>query len=127
MRIFRFALIFLLLLSCSNKNTKSTSLTDFIPENTTVILKVNNKERFSSSIQNNEFLKNLSKTAKLKSINESLGFLSLLNPTNDVLICFSKDDSDSLHISLITKDSKDLFQQDSLKKSNLHFYREPFQ
>jgi hypothetical protein len=115
MRFFRVALIFLLLLSCSNKNTKPASLTDFIPDNTTVVLKVNNKERFSSSIQNNEFLKNLSKTEKLKLINEPLDILSLLKPANDVLICFSKDDSDSLHISLITKDSKDLFQRDSLK------------
>lgn len=115
MRFFKFVLIFLLLLNCSNNNTKHNNLTDFIPENTSVVIKVTNKESFSSSIENNEFLKSLSKSSSIKSVNEQLNYLSLLNPANDVLICFSRDDIDSLQVSLITKYSKDLFQRDSLK------------
>jgi hypothetical protein len=115
MRFFKFALIFLLLLNCSNNNTKHNNLTDFIPENTSVVIKVTNKESFSSSIENNDFLKSLSKSPSIKSVKEQLNYLSLLNPANDVLICFSRDDTDSLQVSLITKYSKDLFQRDSLK------------
>jgi hypothetical protein len=110
MKFFRFSLLFLFIFSCSNENTDHSSLFHFIPENTSVVLKTSNIESLKNSIENNDFIQNILKTNVYKNLN-----LSLLKPKNHVLICFSKDDVDSIQYSVITKYSKDLFLRDSLK------------
>ena len=107
MRFFRFTLIFLFVLGCSNNTTKYTNLTDFIPENTSIVIKTNNKAGFLNGIENNEFLKNLSKSKALKSVSDHVNYFSLLKPDSELLICFSKNESDSLIVSVITKQTKD--------------------
>jgi len=115
MRFFKFFLLFLVIFSCSNENTNHTSLFHFIPKNTSVILKTSNVESLKSSIGNNDFIESISKTTTYKNLNKQLNGLSLLKPKDQVLICFSKDDLDSLQYSVITKYSKDLFHRDSIK------------
>jgi len=118
MRFFRFSLLFLVIFSCSNENTNHTSLFHFIPKSTSVVLKTSNIESLKSSIENNDFIESISKTTAYKNLNKQLNGLSLLKPKDQVVICFSKDDLDSLQYSFITKYSKDLFNRDSLKNYN---------
>jgi hypothetical protein len=115
MRFFRFSLLFLFIFSCSNKNTDHSSLFHFIPENTSIILKTSNIESLKNSIENNDFIQSISKTKAYRNLNQQLKGLSLLKPNSQILICFSKDDLDSIQYSFITKYSKDLFLRDSLK------------
>ncbi len=115
MRFFRFSLLFLFIFSCSNENIDHSSLFHFIPENTSIILKTSNIESLKSSIENNDFIQNISKTNAYISLNQQLKSLSVLKPSGQMLICFSKDDLDSIQYSVITKYSKDLFVRDSLK------------
>ncbi len=119
MRFFCFSLFFLFILSCSNEKTNHTKLIHFIPKNTTVLIKISNLENLKSSIHNNDFLQSLSNTKAYKNLDRQLENVSLLKPTEQVLLCFSRDHSDSLEYSLITKYSKNLFQRDSL-----HNYKE---
>lgn len=115
MRFFRFSFLFLFIFSCSNENTDHSSLFHFIPENTSVLLKTSNIESLKNSIENNDFIQSISKTNAYKNLNQQLNGLTLLKPKEQVLICFSKDDLDSLQYSVITKYSKELFIRDSLK------------
>lgn len=114
MKFLRFSLLFLFIFSCSKKNSSESELIHFIPQNTSIIIKTANLEGFKSSILNNDFILNLTKTNTYKNVSEKLDGLSLLKPTDNVLICFSQDNSDSLQYSVITKYSKDLFKRDSI-------------
>jgi hypothetical protein len=108
------ALILLLICSCTNPNANRSKLIHFVPENATVILKTSNLESLKSSIQNSDFLQKLSKTNSYKTLENKLKSLSILNPIDETLICFSKDKTDSLQYSIISKYHKNLFKTDSL-------------
>lgn len=115
MRFFCFALLITLLFSCSNTSTNKYKLTDFVPENTDVIIKTSNLESLKSSINNSDFLQHLTKTQSYTILQSQLEGLSLLKPNGAVLICFSKDNNDSLQYTLITKYHESLFVTDSLQ------------
>tara|TARA_R110000868_G_scaffold194178_3_gene439531 strand:- start:26440 stop:28875 length:2436 start_codon:yes stop_codon:yes gene_type:complete len=115
MRFFCFSLLLLFILACSNEKTNHTKLIHFVPEKTSIIIKTSNLESLKSSIDNNDFLQSLSNTKAYKNLDRQLKNVSLLKPTEQILICFSSDHADSLEYSLITKYSKDLFQRDSLR------------
>lgn len=114
MRFFGFTLFLIIIFSCSNTETDRSKLIHYIPENSSLIIKTDNLESLKSSINNNDFLDNLSKTNTYKSLQNKLDVLSLLKPKSEVLICLSKDKLDSLQYTIITKYNKDLFLTDSL-------------
>ncbi len=114
MRAFCFSLLLILLFNCSNTKTNRSKLIDFVPSNTSIILKTSNFESLKSSINNSGFLQKISKTHAYKNIENTLENLSYLKPVNDVLICFTRDSKDSLQYSIITKYHQQLFETDSL-------------
>lgn len=114
MRFFYLPLITLLIFSCDTTQTNRTKFIDFVPENASVIIKSSNMEGLKSSINNSDFLQEISKTKSYKNLENRLENLSYLNPVNDILICFSSDLNDSLQYSIITKNHPDLFLTDSL-------------
>ncbi len=115
MRLFCFPLLFLFIYACSNEKTNHTQLIHFVPENSSVILKTSNLESLKNSLQNNDFLQHFSKTDTYKNLESQLNGLSLLQPSGELLICFSRNAKDSLEYAIISKNSKGLFVRDSLK------------
>ena len=114
MRFFYLTLITLIFISCNNTKTNHLKLIDFVPENASVIIKTTNIEGLKSSLNNSDFLQKLSKTNSYKNLEHKLENLSYLNPSSDVLVCFSNNLKDSLDYTIITKYNKDLFIIDSL-------------
>ena len=116
--IFYFILITFLVTSCSI-DKKSSSLSDFIPENPSIILKISNIESLKSNINNNNFLQELSESTSYKSISSRMEVLNHLKTNNDVLLCFEKDQNDSLQYAFITKYHKDIINVDSLPNHSI--------
>ncbi|SFZ89172.1 hypothetical protein SAMN05428642_1014 [Flaviramulus basaltis] len=114
MRFFYFALITLLFISCNTIESNRSKFIDFVPENTSIIIKSTNVEGLKSSLNNSDFLQKISNANSYKNLENKLEGLSYLNPSSEVLICFSNDSKDSLQYSIITKYSQDLFIKDSL-------------
>ncbi|OEK08990.1 ribonuclease HII [Flavivirga aquatica] len=114
MRFICFFLLCVLTYSCSNNKAKSPKLINFIPDNTSVILKTANLEGLKSSLNNSDFLQKISEVNSYSSIKNKLVPFTRLNSKNDILICFSKNSKDSLDCSLITKYHKELLRTDSL-------------
>ncbi|MDG1730647.1 MAG: ribonuclease HII [Algibacter sp.] len=114
MRLFCFSLLLIFIFGCSKSNPEHSNLLNFVPKNTFIIIKASHKESLKSSINNSDFLQQISKTTIYENLEQQLKPLSNLNPSHDILICFSKDDNDSLHYSFITKLTKNLFVTDSL-------------
>ncbi|WP_100612898.1 ribonuclease HII [Confluentibacter lentus] len=115
MRFFCFSLLLVFVLSCSNTEVNRTKLIHYAPENASIILRTNNIESLKSSIHNSSFFEIISQTTTYKNLEAELANISLLKPDGDILICFSKDKTDSLQYTIITKYSKKLFVTDSLK------------
>ena len=111
--IFYFISILLLVTSCS-KDNKLSSPSDYIPENSSIILKIKNLESLKSNINNNAFLQELNESSSYKSISTKMEVLNNLNSTNELLLCFTKDENDSLQYAFITKYYEDIFNIDSI-------------
>jgi len=102
-----------LLISCSG-NKNNSDPTEFIPKNSSIILSINNLESLKSDLNNNHLLQELSKTGTYKNIATTLQNLEHLKTTHRLLVCFTEDQDDSLHYTIITKFTKNLFKVDSL-------------
>ncbi len=114
MRFFCFSLLLILGFGCSKPNAEHSNLIDFVPKNTSVIIKTSNLESLNNSISNSDFFNTILEVSITEKIEQKLKPLSNLKPSKDLLICFSDENNDSLQYTVITKYSKDLFITDSL-------------
>ncbi|WP_435133430.1 ribonuclease HII [Formosa sp. A9] len=115
MRALGLAIIFsLLALACTTTNHSKPNLLDFVPENTISLIKTSNFEELKSSLTNNTLIQEFSNTPIYNTVNTHFSVLDAFTPEDETVFCFSKDNADSLQVTLITKYSKDLFQTDSL-------------
>ncbi len=114
MRFFCSLLVFICLFNCSKPKTERKQLTDFIPENSKIAIKIANIESLKSSLQNNNLIEILSKTDSYTILSKKLAPLSHITTNTDLLLCFSKED-DSIQYTAITKLNKNTFNLDTLK------------
>lgn len=96
--------------SCIQKQDKKTTLSQLIPESSSIIVKINDVETFKSDIKNNDFVSTISKTNTYKSIEQKLKNLKQLNTTNPIIVCF-ENQNDTLQFTLITKLKDSLFKK----------------
>ena len=120
-KIWNLFLISLLLISC-NQTDKHINTTDYIPENASVIIQVNNLESLKSNLNNSDFLEGLQKSKSYTNLTNKLENLKHLNTTNPLFVCFSYDKKDSLQYTVITKQTPDLFAVDSLQNITVEAY-----
>ena len=106
-----------LLTSCNNAKRSTTKLTQFIPENSNVILSINDVESFKSDIKNNAFINKLASSSFYKDLSAPLDKLSNFNTNNKVLICFGTSENESSY-TIITKYSDSLFNNQSIDTIN---------
>ncbi len=105
-------LLISLFFSCESNTNKLKGINDFIPENASVVLKINDFETLKSDINNNSFL------SKLKGSQPYLFFkqkevFKHLNPSSPSLVCITETDNKS-SFTFITKLTKGLFNIDSI-------------
>jgi len=110
-----FILLLSIIISCNLDKNTSGEITNFIPENTAVLLKITNTETLKSDIRNNAFLLKFSKTNGYKNFENNLALLNYISPISEVLLCFSKDNDTNYHYTFITKEAPNLFNLDSLQ------------
>lgn len=104
--------------SCNNSRGNKTSITQLIPDSTSIVLKINTLETFKSDFKNSAFIKELSSTQVFKNFNASIENLEKFNTSNELLMCFSSS-GDSLNYTFITKYHDSLLQEsDSFKLYN---------
>lgn len=120
-KIWNLFLISLLLISCT-KTDKHINTTDYIPENSSVIIQVNNLESLKSNLNNSDFLEGFQKSKFYTNLSNKLENLKHLNTTNPLFVCFSYDKKDSLQYTVITKQTPDLFAVDSLQNITVEAY-----
>ena len=120
-KIWSLFLLTILLISCNKTNTHINT-SDYIPENASIIIQVNNLESLKSNLNNSDFLNGLAKSNSYKKLTKKLENLKHLNTTNPLLVCFNFDEKDSLQYTVITKQTPDLFAVDSLQNISVASY-----
>src|SRR5210317_1695428 len=115
-----FALSLLLIISCNKSKTSTSKLSDFIPTNAAVIIKINDLETFKNDFSNNEILSGLSESEPYASISEQLINFKQLKTTNHLLFCLTRN-QDSLNFTLITKLTDSLFGGQSLDSVSVNY------
>jgi hypothetical protein len=123
MRFSLSTLLLFIILSCTNTSNKRANLLDFVPDNSSLILKARNIESLQNSINNNELIQQFSNFKAYKSLEHKFENLNALKTNTPLLICFSKSKTDSLDYTIITKYHDSLFITDSLR----NYKQEEFQ
>lgn len=92
---------------------------DFVPENTSVVFKISNFENLQADIQNNSLLSKFEKTVPYSFFTEKTALLKNLHPTSQSLFCINKVNDSISAYTFISKQTKNLFQLDSLKNKTV--------
>ena len=114
---FFIGLLFLLVAGCSQRQKKTTSLLDFIPQNASVIVKINNMNVLKSDLNNNEFLSSVESFGVSQSFLKDLAYLDNITTETESLLAFSELGVDNFEYTFVSNDSTIVFKVDSIQKS----------
>lgn len=115
----------LLLIGCTARQPQSQELTDYIPQEAGLLLKLDNPDLFFSNIKNNQFIKNNQDHPLSAHLGEQLGLLQKFPHKEAALLAFSATGKDSTSFSFISKATPELQQLDSLGQAKIE--TEPYQ
>ncbi len=110
MKIKLFAVLFLILTGCSKQSPKTSPILYYVPQNSAIIIKINDKPSFSSELENSDLLKTLSATTSYNAIQEKLKALKYIQPNGESILAFVELGKANFELLLIAENSDDLFQ-----------------
>lgn len=109
------ALLAILFFSCSSKTADKTNLLSKIPEDCSIILKLNNLESLSDALKNNQLVSEFKNQDSLKVAIEQMEPLKYFQTNNPVYLGIKNGRTDSLNLTLVTKQRKDLLNFGSIQ------------
>ncbi|MFX0558571.1 ribonuclease HII [Maribacter sp. CXY002] len=104
---FKILLLFSIVLffNCSTKNKKNDSLLDFVPKNSTLILKINDFESLASEIKENDLIDRIKKLPFSEELKQILKPLQYLTIETDGLFTLSLNKDNMVDFTFISNDS----------------------
>ena len=111
--------ILLFLWGCNLMHDRPKNIEEFIPENSSIIIKIHNLGKFKSDIKNNEVLNEI---GNLKyNTEKQLKLINSLNDETELLICLSKNINEDV-FTIITKDSIKKYDVFHKRIDNINIY-----
>lgn len=110
-----FFFIIILLCSC-NSFKKNAELTDFIPENTSVIINTNTLDDVISSCNENPIVVSIANGKDNETVGKQLSNLKQFSNSSPILLCLSKNNTNLEYTFITTYDNVE-FLTDSITKS----------
>lgn len=104
----------ILFVACSSKNDKTGTLSHYLPEESSIIIRSSQFSTLGSDIKNNSFLSLFVTLPPHTFFKDNLVFAEYLNPISEVLLSMSIEQDSSHHLTLITRQYPALFQLDSI-------------
>lgn len=114
-----FLFVFALLWGCAKDISLSKPLLDFVPENASVVIKINDLSALKSGLSSNTFFTDLHKTPTLKKALNKTRFLDFLNPKSKSILAFVENETKGFESIYLTNDSPDLVILDSIGNSTI--------
>jgi len=82
-------IIFFSLLSCDKKETKTNTLTDYIPNNPSVVISAPSIQKLQSELKANVFIKSFNSTNTFQNIKKDFNFCNDIKSDNSILISYA--------------------------------------
>ena len=92
---------------------------DFVPEDALVVFKISNFETLQADMEANSLLSKFDKTAPYSFFTEKKALLKNLHPSSQSLLCINQVNDSLSAYTFISKQTKNLFQPDSLKNKTI--------
>lgn len=97
--------ILILFFSCKKEETKTSSQLDYIPQNASIIIKINDFDLFKSELKNNNFLKEYKQTKHFAELKGKVNLFDYLKPEEESIISIIEVGKESFEFLLKTKTS----------------------
>jgi len=104
------ALLFLLIIGCTEQSTKNSPLLYYVPQHSAIVIKINDKPSFSRELENSDLLQALSATTPYAAVLDKLKPLNYIQPNGESVLAFVELGRESYELLLITQKSDDIFQ-----------------
>jgi len=111
-----------LIVACRTEKKVESSLAAYIPDNASLILKINTWDGFKEGLQNNDFLKRLKSSGTFTDISELVVHLSHFRPEGASLLVFLKAPEGKQDYLYITDFYTNLIPLDSLSNKTVERY-----
>ncbi len=108
----------LLILSCTQTSKKEDSLLNYIPKEAAIVIRINNFEKASSDLQNNDFIKKNGHLQLVKYF-EELPTIALENTDQESLLCLIPQGKEDFAYTLVTKYNSRQLESDSLSTQTI--------
>ncbi|MBT8265463.1 MAG: ribonuclease HII [Bacteroidia bacterium] len=106
------ALLLVFIVGCNKSNKGSAKLSDFIPENSSVIIKIHDLETFKTDFNSSDLSSRFSNLSPFHVLEEEFESFDLLQTKLPILLTIQRD-NDGLNYRLITKLTDSLFSGQS--------------
>tara|TARA_B110001450_G_scaffold255293_1_gene282475 strand:+ start:245 stop:2560 length:2316 start_codon:yes stop_codon:yes gene_type:complete len=100
----KYIYLFLIFWSCNIIENKSKEIKNFIPINTSVIIKIDNLGKFKSDVKNNRLLDDLSKSDLKYNFKKQIKLINNFQDESEIIICLNENGDEKI-FTVITKDS----------------------
>lgn len=110
-----YVLIITLFVSSCTSETKKGDLIDYIPEDATVIFKINHFENFKSDVKNNGLLSKFSTTKPYTFFSEDALLLHKLHPDSKSLLAINTLNDSVTAYTFISRETEGMFVSDSIQ------------
>lgn len=121
--LFLFSMLFGIFGSCDDTPPKTGTLMDYIPQNTDVVFKISNFENLQADIASSSLLSKFEKTSPYSFFSEKASLFKNLHPESPSLLCVNKVNDSVSAYTFISKESKNLFQVDSIKDKTIETFK----
>lgn len=95
----------LLYLGCSKKNQDPPSLLLFVPENASVVVKINDYSAFTTELEKNELVGKILDLEVCSKISKTVSALQYAAPTQESLISLTIDSLQNINFTFVSKDT----------------------
>ena len=119
-------IIFCSLISCSEKKSKTNSLTDYIPNNPSVIISAPSIEKLQNELGENAFLNSFKSTNTFKKIKHDFSFCNEISSGNPILISYATvgKSLEYLFTTKVDNTTTKIYTSEKKKSYNAVLYKE---
>jgi hypothetical protein len=111
-----FLSVLILALGCKTDSTTVTPLLNFVPENASMVIKINDLTAFKNSLRTNDFFKETSATKINRSVLKKVKYLDYLALGSKSILVFTEAEEKDFEFVLITAETPEPFQLKDNKK-----------
>jgi hypothetical protein len=120
---FRILFLFLFILSCTQQNKTTDATLDYLPQDATSIVKINNLSNFKSEFKNSEFFSKTNESSLFKTISNKINSINFLNPDTKCTIGFYELGKENFEFLYVSDNNPDFFNLEMARDKTVETFR----